>query len=248
MNIIVFLLGLILGSFINVVIYRIPKGESVAWPPSHCTVCGTRIRRRHLVPVLSYIFLKGKCAYCNHTISIRYPVTELFFGILYYILFLIYGSTWDFLFAAVFITIIFIAAVIDMEHRIIPNKLNIFGAVSGFILTAGGCHGWRFSLGGLLAGGLLLLVAAVISRGGMGGGDIKYAAALGAFLGWQGILATVFLASVMGSIFGIIICIIKKMPLRKTGIPFGPFLSAGAFVVYFFGNELFQLYLNLWMY
>ncbi|MBU7008771.1 prepilin peptidase [Phosphitispora fastidiosa] len=247
MNIIIFLLGLIIGSFINVVICRLPRGESVVWPPSHCTLCKKRIKWQHLIPVLSYIYLKGKCAYCNHKISIRYPIIELIFGISFYTLFLMYGPTWHFLSVTIFLIIIFLAAVIDIEHRIIPNKLNIFGAVSGFVLAAGGHQGWRYSLEGFLAGGVVLFAAAMASRGGMGGGDIKYAAAMGTFLGWQGILATVFLASVMGSLFGIILCIIKRKPLRKTGIPFGPFLSTGAFFIYFFQTELLELYLDLIM-
>lgn len=244
--VLVLMYGLIIGSFINVVIYRLPRGESIVSPPSHCTSCGKRLAWWQLVPVLSYLFLRGRCFNCGERVSIRYPLIELIFGLAYLYLFQVFGLTVEFVSAVFLFSVLFAGSVIDLEHRIIPDKLNLAGAIGGVILTLLGKPGVIDSLAGFFAGGGLMLALAYFSRGGMGGGDIKLTAVLGIFLGWQGVLLAVFYASCIGSVVGIVLNLNKGKKIGKATIPFGPFLSLGAMAVYIYGNHLMLWYVGRW--
>ena len=241
---ILLILGLIIGSFLNVVIYRLPNNKSIVSPPSSCGSCGHRLGALDLVPVLSYIFLKGKCRHCGERISIRYPLVELLTGGLFALLFWRFGLSFDFVRFAVLSCILVSAAFIDIDHRIIPDKLNLFGIVTGLVfiflpdsLTI------KNALLGLVVGGGLLLLVAVISRGAMGGGDIKLFAVIGLFLGLEKTIVALFLTFLLGGIAGIIL-IATKIKSRKDYIPFGPFIGIGAFIAIMWYNQLIIYYLK----
>lgn len=246
-NLFIFIFGLLIGSFINVVTYRLPREESVVNPPSHCPSCGKRLTWWQLVPVISYSFLMGKCFYCKKNISFRYPLTELIFGLIYLYLFSKFGLTLEFVSSVFLFTILFAVSIIDLEHRIIPDKLNLVGAVGGVLISILDRPGIFDSTLGFIIGGGLMLALAYFSRGGMGGGDIKLTAVLGLFLGWQGVLLAVFIASGIGSIVGILLNLNKGKKIGKAAIPFGPFLSIGALTVYLYGNQIIQLYLDYYV-
>lgn len=240
----IFLTGLLIGSFINVVIYRLPRGESVIHPPSHCPCCGKRLTWWQLAPVISYIFLVGRCFNCGKAISLRYPLIELIFGSVYLYLFQIFGLREELIASAFFFSFLFAGSIIDLEHRIIPDKLNLVGAIGGLFFILLSEPGIFTGLLGLMIGGGLMLALAFLSRGGMGGGDIKLTAVMGLFLGWQGVLLAVFIASVLGSIIGILCNLNKGKKIGKAAIPFGPFLSLGGMAVFMYGNQIINLYLD----
>jgi len=239
-----FIIGIIIGSFLNVVIYRLPKNKSIVSPPSSCGSCGHRLSALDLVPVVSYIFLEGKCRHCGERISIRYPLVELLTGGLFALLFWRFGLSFDFVRFAVLSCILVSAAFIDIDHRIIPDKLNLFGIVTGLVfiflpdsLTI------KNALLGLVVGGGLLLLVAVISRGAMGGGDIKLFAVIGLFLGLEKTIVALFLTFLLGGIAGIIL-VATKIKSRKDYIPFGPFIGIGAFIAIMWYNQLIIYYLK----
>ncbi|GAB5046436.1 prepilin peptidase [Thermodesulfovibrio sp. TK110] len=256
MEILIFIVGLIVGSFLNVCIYRIPRKLSIIKPASYCPSCGNSIKPWHNIPVLSFLFLKGKCAYCGTKISLRYPVVELLNGILYVLAYLNFSLL--FLpFVLIFISALIVISFIDLDFQIIPDQISIPLIFLGIILSffSGpqkivdflGCpshnslnlaQGIKDSLIGIVVGGGSLLIVSLISKGGMGGGDVKLNAAVGAFLGWKSALLTIFIGSLAGSIIGILI--LKKTGNRK--IPFGPFLSLGALICLFFGERLLNWY------
>jgi len=238
----VFAFGLLIGSFSNVCIHRLPKKESIAFPGSHCTSCNTPIRALDNIPVLSYLFLGGKCRACGRKFSIVYPLIEIAVALLIVAVYVKFGVSWEFLIYAVVSTALVIITVIDYEHKIIPDIITLPGIVLG--LGAGSyLVGWVDSgLGFLLGGGLFYLLA-VLSRGGMGGGDIKFIAAAGALLGWQKVLLVIVLGATLGSIIGLILMVAKKKD-RKSQIPFGPFLAVGTLIAIFFGGDLIAMYLS----
>src|ERR1035437_2178132 len=196
-----FFFGMIVGSFLNVCICRMPKDESIVSPPSHCPHCSYQIRWYDNIPLLSYLLLRGKCRGCGSHISLEYPLVELLNGILTLILFLRFGLTLDF--AALFLlcSALVVITFIDIEHQIIPDEISLPGIVIGFVLSfflKG--HGWLDSLLGiLLGGGILYLVAfgyhRLTGKEGMGGGDIKLLAMMGAFLGWKAVPFIIFSSS-----------------------------------------------------
>lgn len=241
-------LGLVVGSFANVCISRLPEKKSVSFPASHCPKCKTPIRATDNVPILSYLILQGKCRACSEPISIQYPVVELITGLLMAGVFYKFGMTWATLIFAIVIPALVIITVIDLEHQIIPDIITLPGI--GFGLVAGSyLVGWQDSLIGLLVGGGLFLGLAegyfkLRGREGMGGGDIKYIAAAGALLGWKQVLLVIFLGSVLGGVVGAIGMSAKKLDYLSL-IPFGPFLAAATLVSIFSGNELIGLYLDM---
>lgn len=244
-----FLLGAVIGSFLNVCIYRIPAGESIVRPRSRCGACGSPIRWYQNIPILSFLALRGRCAACGAKISWRYPLVEALTGGLFVLLLWRFGPQ-PFvlvllLFAAALVTITFI----DLDHQIIPDVISLPGIVVGilcsFLLP---WVSWSDSLLGiLLGGGSLYLVAAGYSllsgKEGMGGGDIKLLAMIGAFLGWKAILPIVFFSSVLGTLVGVPLMLVKKAD-GKLAIPFGPFLSAGALIYLLWGPLIVRWYLN----
>lgn len=245
-----FLIGMVVGSFLNVCICRMPKNESVVSPPSHCPNCSYQIRWYDNIPVLSYLFLRGRCRGCGMHISLQYPLVELINGILTLLLYLRFGPTVAFAVLFLFCSSLVVITFIDIEHQIIPDEISLSGVVIGFILSffiKG--HSWTNSLFGiLLGGGSLLLVAygyqLLTGKDGMGGGDIKLLAMMGAFLGWKAIPFIIFASSLVGSIVGVSIMLLQKKN-SKLAIPFGPYLAFGAILYIFYGRPLISWYMGL---
>jgi leader peptidase (prepilin peptidase)/N-methyltransferase len=245
-----FIFGVIVGSFLNVCICRLPKDESIVSPPSHCPDCSYQIRWYDNIPVISYILLRGKCRGCGAHISFQYPLVELLNGVLTLFLFLRYGPSLAFAALFLFCSALVVITFIDIEHQIIPDEISISGIAVGFVLSfflKG--HSWQNSLLGiLLGGGSLLLVAYAYQRltgkEGMGGGDIKLLAMMGAFLGWKAVPFIIFTGSLVGSVIGVSIMLIQKKD-TKLAIPFGPYLAFGAVLYIFYGKSLIRWYLGL---
>ena len=239
-----FIIGTVLGSFSNVCIHSLPRGESIIHPTSHCPHCKTPIKPRHNIPIISFIFLKGRCAYCGSPISPRYPLVELVSGIMYLLLFRHFGFNLSFVIYALFSSALLIVFFIDLEHQVIPDSITIpgmaVGIVTSFFLPAASPLN---CLLGLIGGGGLFFLIASVRKGGMGGGDIKFAALIGSFIGWKMTLLTAFIAFLAGALVGITLIILKKKK-RKDPIPFGSFLSAGALVSLLWGAELIRWYLT----
>ena len=242
---IVFVFGLIIGSFCNVVIYRLPQGKSIVTPGSRCRSCGNSIYPWDNIPLLSYVLLRGRCRFCKDSISARYPAVELTSGILYVLLWYKLGLGLPFAFYGLLISALVVVALIDFDHKIIPNTITLPGMVIGFGLSL-----WALpitplaSLLGILIGGSFFYLIALVSKGGMGGGDIKLIAMIGAFLGWQGALFTIFSGALLGSLVGVMLMFLGKKG-RKDKVPFGPFLSGGAIIYILCGDDLIHWYLNL---
>jgi leader peptidase (prepilin peptidase) / N-methyltransferase len=247
MEIIIFAFGLIIGSFCNVVIYRLPQGKSIVTPGSQCRACGTRICPWDNIPLLSYFLLRGRCRFCKKPISIRYPTIECISGILFLLLYLKVGLSMTFFVYAFLISALLIVALIDLDHRIIPNIITLPGMAVGVSLSMGVLPLTPLaSLFGLMIGGAIFYLIALVSKGGMGGGDIKLIAMIGAFLGLQGGLFTIFASALLGSVVGLMLMLLGKKG-RKDRVPFGPFLSFGAILFMICGDGVIQWYLNLFV-
>jgi leader peptidase (prepilin peptidase)/N-methyltransferase len=241
----VFVLGLIIGSFCNVAIYRVPLGKSIIAPGSHCRLCSTPILPWDNIPLLSYSLLKGRCRNCNGSISLRYPIVELVSGILYLMLWIKLGFSTIFAIYAMLVSTLLVAALIDYDHKIIPNIITLPGMVIGLGLSLLVLPITLVdSLLGLLLGGGLFYLIAFLTKGGMGGGDIKLIAMVGAFLGWSGALFTIFSGALLGSLVGIVLMLLGRKG-RKDKVPFGPFLSGGAIIFIITGQDLIDWYFNL---
>ncbi len=239
---VLFCFGLAIGSFANVCIYRLPKKESVVFPASHCPACSSPVRPLDNIPVISYIALGAKCRDCKTSISIIYPAIEFITALLLLAGFLKFGLTIDFLIYVVVAPALVIITAIDIEHQIIPDIITLPGIVLG--LAAGSYTiGYIDSFTGFLLGGGLFYLLAVLSNGGMGGGDIKYIAAVGALLGWQKVLLVIFIGALLGSFVGLFQIVVQKKS-RKSLIPFGPFLAASTLIALFYGNYLIKLYIE----
>ena len=238
----VFCFGLTVGSFANVCIHRLPRKESVVFPGSHCPACSAAVRPLDNIPVISYIVLGGKCRDCSIRISPIYPVIEAVTAVLLLAGFFKFGLSFDFLVYVVVAPALVIITAIDIEHQIIPDVITLPGIVLGLALGSY-TIGYADSLLGFFLGGGLFYLLAVLSNGGMGGGDIKYIAAAGALLGWQKVLLVIFIGAFLGSIVGLFQIAIQKKS-RKSLIPFGPFLAAGTLITLFYGNPLIRLYLE----
>jgi leader peptidase (prepilin peptidase)/N-methyltransferase len=249
-SIFTFVFGLIVGSFLNVCICRIPNNESVVSPPSHCPHCSYLIRWYDNIPLVSYLFLMGKCRGCGAHISLQYPLVELLNAVLTLLLFQRFGLTFAFAVLFLFCSSLVVITFIDLEHQIIPDEISLSGIVVGFVCSfflKG--YSWQNSLLGiLLGGGSLLLVAYLYQRltgkDGMGGGDIKLLAMMGAFLGWKAVPFIIFASSLVGSVFGVSIMLCQKKD-SKLAIPFGPYLAFGAVLYIFYGKALIRWYLGL---
>ena len=248
-SIFVLLLGLIIGSFSNVCIYRIPRQESLIRPGSHCPKCNQPIKFYDNIPLVSFIILKGKCRYCKEKISWQYPLVEFLTAVLYLLLFLGYGLqlvTFVYMF---FCSALIIITFIDLKENIIPDVLSLPFLLLGFLMSffLKNLSPINSLLSILAGGGVLLLVAILGSflfkKEAMGGGDIKLAAMVGAFLGWQLTLLSLFLSFFTGAIIGIVILIKNKG--ESDPIPFGPFIALGTIIALFFGHSIINWYLSL---
>lgn len=238
-------LGLVVGSFINVLIWRLPRGESVVRPSSHCPSCGHRLAPRDLVPILSWALLRGRCRYCRAPIPASYPLVEAVTGATFAALAAVHGLHWRTAGYAVLAAILITAAGTDMRLRLIPNRLTIPAIAFALAWSAAVQvpHLTSSLLGLAIAGGLFLVIA-MLSRGGMGGGDVKLAAAVGAFLGLQYSLLGLFLAFIFGAVVGLILMALGKKR-RKDYIPFAPFMAAGCLAAMLFGDPILHWYLRM---
>lgn len=239
------ILGLLIGSFLNVCICRIPKDESISFPGSHCTSCGKSLKPVDLIPVLSYAFLRGKCRYCGTQISMVYPIVELLNAFLYALLFSSYGLTPALAAYSLLCSVLIVATFIDLKHQIIPDRLIVILLIAGvgFALYQ---NGFRELLGngiGLVLGGGIFLLIAVLTGGAMGGGDIKLMAALGLWFGWKTILLLSLLAFVIGALVSVVLMALG-IKSRKDYIPFGPFIAIAALICIFYGQVILQGYMN----
>lgn len=260
-----FIFGLIVGSFLNVCIYRLPRNMSIIRPSSACPSCTTPVKPWDNIPILSYIFLKGKCRKCGERISIRYPLIELLNGILYWASFTHFGLGWHLPFLFAFASAMLVITFIDLDFQLIPDVITLPGIIIGIIsasfllpdpfhytppippLIRGGVEGvvgFKNSIAGLFLGGGIFYIIAILSRGGMGGGDIKMMAMVGAFMGWKAVFLTTFIGSLAGSMAGIFLMVFKGKG-RKAKIPFGPFLAFGSIITLFFGGEILRWYLGM---
>jgi leader peptidase (prepilin peptidase)/N-methyltransferase len=236
------------GSFLNVCIHRLPKEESIVKPGSHCPKCKTPIRFYDNIPLISYLLLGGKCRYCSASISLQYPLVEGITALGSLLLFIKFGPSLNYLFYFLFIAALIVITVIDLYHQIIPDVVSLPGIVIGLLgsLVISQVTFWTSLIGIIAGGGSLFLVATayqwLFKREGMGGGDVKLLAMIGAFLGWKAVILTILLSSFIGSIVGIAVILIKGKDF-KYAIPFGPFLSLGAAISLFCGDELIRWYL-----
>jgi len=248
LNVFVFLFGAVVGSFLNVCIYRIPRSESIVFPASHCPECGNKIRAFDNIPIISYLLLRGKCRTCGSRISWQYPLVELLSALLTLVLFLKFHLSPTFFVLFLFCMALVVITFVDLEHQIIPDSISLPGIVVGFLSSfILPWLSWQNSLIGIVAGGGSLLLVAygyqlLTKKEGMGGGDIKLLAMMGAFLGWKSIPFIIFTSSLFGSVVGLTLMAIRKKD-SQLPIPFGPFLAFGAILYIFYGRQLIQWYL-----
>ena len=235
----------------NVCIYRLPIAKSIADPPrSVCPNCNNMIKFYDNIPILSYLWLKGRCRHCNTPISFRYPLVEALTGLVALSVFLAFGLTLQGLVYFIFITSLLIITFIDIDHKIIPNVITIPGIPIGLLLALGlPAVTFVDSILGLLAGGGSLFIVAwgyslLTGKEGMGGGDIKLLAMIGTIVGWKGVFFTIFVGSAVGMVVGGTVMLAKGKNM-KFAVPFGPFLSIGAITYIFFGQEIIYWYFSL---
>lgn len=240
-----FLLGLIFGSFYNVVILRLPENESLIKEGSHCTKCKKSIPWYCNIPVLSYVALRGKCLFCKAGISIQYPLVELFTGLMFLGMYWKWGLTLHFVVYGVFLSALLVVSVIDLYLQIIPDEISLSGIPIGFLLcfVTQDILWWESLLGIVLGGGSFLLIAwgyeKYSGNEGLGGGDIKLLGMIGAWCGYQSLLPVIVISSALGSIVGITLMLFKGKDF-KSAIPFGPFLAVGAAAYVFMGPQLLE--------
>jgi leader peptidase (prepilin peptidase)/N-methyltransferase len=254
-----FILGLVFGSFFNVVIYRLPKKESLLNPPSHCPSCNSLIKWYDNIPLISFAILKGRCRSCSAKISWQYPLVELLSGSIFLYSYLKFGFQPLLFISLFFLSILLVGTFIDLDTLLIPNRL-IFPSIGLSLIfwIISSLTGFKFLplvegnlmsalLGALLGGMILLLIAwlspFIFGREGMGGGDVKLAFFIGFYLGFY-VLVAFFLAFLLGSLFGLFLIVLKGWQSHRE-IPFGPFLSLGAFLTLLFGQPLAHWYLSL---
>ncbi len=242
--------GLVVGSFLNVVIHRLPKEESLVLPRSRCPVCQTPIRAVDNIPIISFILLHGRCRSCQNPISWRYPLVEGLTGILFALTVARFGVTLQAAFLVSFLCGLEVVSFIDLDHQIIPNAITLpgipLGLLSGLLL---GQPPFLDRLIGSLAGAgflyLMLFYGGVMyGQEAMGEGDLNLIALVGAFLGWKGVAVTILVGCMVGSVVGLSLMALRRVS-RRQHIPFGPFLSLGAVVALFWGGELIAWYLRL---
>jgi leader peptidase (prepilin peptidase)/N-methyltransferase len=245
-----FVFGAVVGSFLNVCIHRLPSGESVVFPASHCPHCQQPIRPYDNIPIISYLILHGRCRQCRGAISLRYPVVEVLAGLAAAAAFSALGLSAHTLLTFAFLCALIVITFVDLDHQIIPDAISLPGIGVGFAAALIlGKPAWTASLAGILLGGGLLWGVAegyyrLTGREGMGGGDIKLLAMIGAFLGWQAVPVTLLIGSLGGAVVGVTLMLVQRRDSR-TPIPFGPFLAVGAVCALFWGDALIAWYLDI---
>jgi leader peptidase (prepilin peptidase)/N-methyltransferase len=236
--------GAVIGSFLNVVVYRLPIGQSLVKPRSHCPNCQTPVAPRDNVPLLSWLFLKGKCRHCGETISARYPAVELLTAVCFIAVVLAQGISADLIALIPFTAVLIAVTFIDLEHKIVPNKIMAPAAIYGLVTAVAFRTDMLPEL--LIAGAgafVFFLVAALIHPKGMGMGDVKLAGVMGLYLG-KLVIPALFIAFLVGSVVGIVLVMRHGMRSRKVGVPFAPFMALGAFVSMLCGQQLIDFYLD----
>ena len=249
-SVLFFLLGAIIGSFLNVCIYRLPREKSIVTPGSSCTLCGTPISFYDNIPIISYLILRGRCRHCKAVISGRYVTVELVTALLYAAVFRLYGLSIELAVVLLFVSLLIVISFIDLEFKIIPDELSLGGLVAGGALCffRSGFNYVDALLGILLGGGVLWAMASgyelLRKREGMGGGDIKLLAMIGSFCGLKGVLFSLIFGSFLGTVVGIPLMLVKHED-TKYALPFGPFLSFGAVFYVLAGNRVIHAFLSL---
>ena len=247
--VLIFILGLIVGSFSNVCIYRIPRNESIVYPASHCPKCRSNISPKDNIPLLSFILLKGRCRNCKSKISLQYPIVELLTGLIYLIIYLIFGLSIQTLIYIILSSALIIIAFIDLNEQIVPDVISLPGIVIGFIISffVSYISFINSALGVLVGGGIILIIglagSVIFKKEAMGGGDVKLAAMIGAFLGWRYIIISLFLGFFLGALAGIFL-ILSKIRSREDAIPFGPFIVLGSFITLLWGEKIISWYIG----
>lgn len=246
----VLLYGLLIGSFLNVCIYRIPRNESIAFPPSHCTNCGNKIKWYDLIPILSYIFLKRKCRYCGEKISIRYPLIELTTGVIFLALNIEYGLSFNFFKYVALACFLIVIGMIDFDTTDVYLKTTASGIITGIAFIAVGSYMGYFLkgdllsyfYGALLGGGFIAII--ILLTKGMGWGDFEIFLLCGIFLGLKLSVIALFFSFIFGGVIGVLLVLFKKKS-RKDYIPFGPFISAAGIFTILFGERILVWYIGL---
>jgi leader peptidase (prepilin peptidase)/N-methyltransferase len=249
-EIFIFVFGMCIGSFLNVCIYRLPASQSIVRPRSRCPECGKTIAFYDNIPVLSYLWLKGRCRNCRATIALRYPIVELLTGLFALATFLKFGQSLEALIYFAFMACLLVVTFIDLDHRIIPDIITLPGIpicfAASFAITS---VGYKDALLGILVGGGSLFGVAwiyslITKKEGLGGGDIKLLAMMGALVGLKGVVVTIFVSSLVGTLSGLAVMLQSRRGM-KMAVPFGPFLAIGCITYVFFGTELIAWYFNL---
>ena len=247
-NIFIFILGASLGSFLNVCIYRLPRGESIAYPSSHCVHCNHAIPWFDNIPFLGYILLRGRCRFCARPISIRYVTVELITGVLFLLFYISFGFGILFLQYSILALALILSSAVDLEYQLIPDVVTIPGMLIGLLIAVlfpgilgytNRIGGFLYSLTGILVGGgsvylLGVLGEFIFKKEAMGGGDVKLLAMIGAFLGWKSVLLVFFLAPFSGAAVGIV----TKLKKGENIIPYGPHISIAAIIAIFFSERI----------
>jgi len=247
--ILIFILGLIVGSFSNVCIYRIPRNESMIYPASHCPKCRSSIKPIDNIPLLSYILLKGKCRNCGSKIPIQYPVVEFLTGLTYLIIYLIYGLNIQSLIYIILSSTLIIIAFIDLNRQIVPDMISLPGIAIGLILSffVPYISFINSVLGVVVGGGIIFIIglagSVIFKKEAMGGGDVKLAAMIGAFLGWRYTIISLFLGFFLGALVGIFL-ILSKIKSKEDMVPFGPFIALGSFITLLWGEKILSWYVG----
>ena len=243
-HILVFFIGASVGSFLIVVADWLPLKKSLIYPPSSCPSCEHKLAVLDLIPIFSYIWLSGQCKYCKATIPIRILIVELASGLLFILMYVNYGLSWDFLRVVLYCFLFIVLIVIDMEHKIIPNKLIYPAAIITIVISIFFKPGIISSLIGGGVGFIILLIPALIYKGGMGGGDIKLATLVGLMTGFPVILITIFVMAISGGIVAITL-LLMGLKKRKDAIPLGPFLCLAGMIALFWGSDIIRWYFSL---
>ena len=249
MEIIVLVFGLIIGSFLNVCIFRIPKGESISYPPSHCTSCGYNLKPKDLVPVFSYLFLKGRCRSCKEKISLRYPIIELINALSYVLIYMKFGFAIKSIFFCLLASLLIVISMIDFDKKEVYAATTLFGLILGIIYLVVSYFYSNINytdniLGGVV--GFLIIFLIVKLTGGMGEGDYEIAGICGLFLGVKGILVGLFIGIILGAIYGSGL-LIRKSKTGKDEMAFGPFIALGSFISLIYGAGILEFYINFFI-